>query len=1388
MPIAPLARPIPRLLRNSQPPSEEEERSLMRDIGGGFLSGIGMLGNVLDLPASMVRDVATLQNPFDQWLSPTTPENRARGRDVLTDWFGMRKNNETGIKGWLDDPGEGARDLAGFGAEVLMDPLSWLTFGGQSLTRGAGQATKRAGLLPVVDRLRQGGIQEGLVSENIKRLRASGGFLGPRRARQETNLQDVIRAAPDSTAAMADLQTAAGAMGRNLSDLMDEPLGHHFGLAVPFMDPFTTFNAGPIGRGLSQGFDVAGNALKNMAGIRHIRGLLNPAMGGQTDRVGQEIAETAYNSKQAANATAAGTNLDATDEFNRLAKNFSRELGGGVLPNPEHYHPHDLDTAIGEVLPGMELDWQFWEPLRRFRAEHPEWVQAAFRGRSDYTQFPHHDEIANWFRENAPEWGNSLDFDRVLGAENASNDIVQASGPIQNVEDLWRILSEGNHESLHRNRPRRNSPDVIERAERHLRNVYGDQPTPFRQGDVVRTGDRGNYGYVIQAGRDRSTVFFRNPETGMVATPQLDNSGLARAFDDPNEAAKASERAAQIYQRDMVGNLLRATTELGSAERAFRELTPGLEPTPEILEQFTKTAESLATQRNAVYQSVLDKGGNGRMLNEGFDEADDMTKIGYYPRPMPKKLADEIQKGRVLPSKFFGMKGRTGETANLPSHIRDRIVMENRYRGENGATNILEDFEEYLNPNWGRQGDEFDSDAFDFGDEAAEQAERFDIDDFADEAADAAPRPAPTVGKEAHAQAIADWAHGKPRVRMTGDPLDDHTRYIQKASVVDNTLSGIHEVMYRYARADLEKGIPLADAFRRAGLKESEALRSFASQFGMRPDQARMLKVPEEFVKGATSVIEYFGKGPIWQGKIAGAIDKFNQWFKKWVTIPFLGFISRNFSSGQHLNMATAVKSGPDILRYGKGVVDANRLLSRAKEAFAKGGVESLDQADRQILKELYQYRVIDPTHGFDDVDMMGRPSVGTHPLEAILPQNFFKGSKTRAGEYVRENPITADPFDTYPIDDVGRSTAPALDNIPGVQKARTAINTWPEAMSALNKKAEWYNRVSLYLFFKGKGYSPAQAAKEVIARHFDYGDISDFSRSVMKRVFPFWTFSSKIAPLVTKELMERPGGGIGQTIRATNLAAGGQEEPLPQYVRETTSIPLSKADDGTLRYLTGLGLAHEDPLSFASNAPVRGALLEGISRSNPLLKAPLEWATGESFFQRGPMGGRDLIDMDPTVGRLLTNIGMREEDPVSGRAKPFVNTGTEQILANSPMARALTTLRTATDERKRQNPTFFPGDALALNLLTGLRATDISPAAQDAVIRDALKGTMIDDLGGRAYENVYIPDATIKDTLKRGDADLAEQQRKAKLMSRILQNRAKKRKKEREKDERNKS
>lgn len=77
-----------------------------------LLDGLTGVGNVLDVPGSMVRDAIGGENPFDQLASPWRGDNRLTGRDLARQW---------GLAGQEDTLGN---MLGGIALELATDPLN----------------------------------------------------------------------------------------------------------------------------------------------------------------------------------------------------------------------------------------------------------------------------------------------------------------------------------------------------------------------------------------------------------------------------------------------------------------------------------------------------------------------------------------------------------------------------------------------------------------------------------------------------------------------------------------------------------------------------------------------------------------------------------------------------------------------------------------------------------------------------------------------------------------------------------------------------------------------------------------------------------------------------------------------------------------------------------------------------------------------------------------------------------------------------------------------------------------------------------------------------------------------------------------------------------------
>ena len=247
----------------------------------------------------------------------------------------------------------------------------------------------------------------------------------------------------------------------------------------------------------------------------------------------------------------------------------------------------------------------------------------------------------------------------------------------------------------------------------------------------------------------------------------------------------------------------------------------------------------------------------------------------------------------------------------------------------------------------------------------------------------------------------------------------------------------------------------------------------------------------------------------------------------------------------------------------------------------------------------------------------------------------------------------------------------------------------------------------------------------------------------------------------------------MGQTIRAINAARS--DDPLiPEYIGQTAAIPLpgfmtQGKPEGTKSFLTGLSLMFEDPLQFAQR-PSESAL-EVLSRMAPIPKTVAEAATGQSFFQRGVYGGRQLDDLNPPIGQTLANIEQLATGKKPARVQPVISDAFEQIAAGLlPFTGTATTAaRVASDPRKTLAEK-------GLNLMTGFKTSDVSPAASDAMLGEIVRKNAR-PLGARMFSKLWWPEEVL------GELSPLERQQAERLMAieegRVA--RAKQRKKERQ-------
>lgn len=176
------------------------------------------------------------------------------------------------------------------------------------------------------------------------------------------------------------------------------------------------------------------------------------------------------------------------------------------------------------------------------------------------------------------------------------------------------------------------------------------------------------------------------------------------------------------------------------------------------------------------------------------------------------------------------------------------------------------------------------------------------------------------------------------------------------------------------------------------------------------------------------------------------------------------------------------------------------------------------------------------------------------------------------------------------------------------------------------------------------KGVSPEIAALEVKKRLFDYSDLTDIEKQVLRRVFPFYAWLRHNIPYQLSAIGHKPRILTGiNWVR--DAATGGEgpasDMPLPSFLAQGLPIQLPGGQPGVPNYARLKGLLPTSDIMTVFN-PIN----EAQNAVSPLLKTPYEMLANVDTFQN--------TELETYPGQAKKFLGV----PVSKRwAAPVLNT-----------------------------------------------------------------------------------------------------------------------------------
>ena len=181
------------------------------------------------------------------------------------------------------------------------------------------------------------------------------------------------------------------------------------------------------------------------------------------------------------------------------------------------------------------------------------------------------------------------------------------------------------------------------------------------------------------------------------------------------------------------------------------------------------------------------------------------------------------------------------------------------------------------------------------------------------------------------------------------------------------------------------------------------------------------------------------------------------------------------------------------------------------------------------------------------------------------------------------------------------------------------------------------------------KGGRVDDAFDDIMKFHFDYDDLSDFERNVVKRVVPFYTWTRKNLPLMMEMMARKPQvfNRYMSLKKEIEMTTEGEPNIVPKWMVRQGAIQLPFKFEGEdmfilpdLPFKTPLELldpamAFDRKLSVGDRAAI--ALGSFGSMVTPLIKAPYEWKSKQNLWKGYHFDGK--YEVVPRAYRLVPGL-----------------------------------------------------------------------------------------------------------------------------------------------------
>lgn len=418
--------------------------------------------------------------------------------------------------------------------------------------------------------------------------------------------------------------------------------------------------------------------------------------------------------------------------------------------------------------------------------------------------------------------------------------------------------------------------------------------------------------------------------------------------------------------------------------------------------------------------------------------------------------------------------------------------------------------------------------------------------------------------------------------------------------------------------------VAINEQMKKAGIKQGLFIIDPAFVFGVRANRNARLLHTRKMIDNLTLAARKAGADVVDAGAAKKLFDAGETLYitrKDWVNTVGKGFDPIRLAQVAKTAMISVKKAPEGVSKFYRMGDD---MATHMNDLFSK----TVNPVETKRFSEAY-----DSIHGSWKAWTLAFPSTRFRDFVSNKWNNFIGGvydpkvyakSYNIIGKLSKGTPLTIDESQLvnlakeYGIFGAGQIAVEGVGGKGVVNKILGTQNPYVKFMRGVGTSIDDADRFTHFVDKIQKGMSPEDAMLSANKFMLNYRELTDFERNVMKRIFPFYTWSRKNIPLQIENIIKQPGKYAAVAKVKGAIESGETGKPNEKFMADWMSrnspiyFGTDKETGNATYFLLGAWLPAADLMKMGD------PLTEIASMVSPLFKVPAELAIpggGYNFF-----------------------------------------------------------------------------------------------------------------------------------------------------------------------------